>query len=153
MPPHVSKTNRHALRWMRMPIAFAGCEFWSGFWVVMHVNMCAEKHLHSHNSQETKPCLSTLCYSWERERERAADIRLTDVSQPCTNTRMGPLVCMLRVSPAGWHCYMHVWTGLVWWRAWLHLSEGWGTGSDEASLLAQHKPHQRASWSWDTASI
>lgn len=43
-------------------------------------------------------------------------------------------------APAGWRCYMHVWTGLVRWRAWLHLSEGRGTGSREASLLARSSP-------------
>lgn len=43
----------------------------------MHVNMCVEKHSHS---QQTKPFYLMLL------REGAADIRLTDISQPCDNT-------------------------------------------------------------------
>lgn len=75
---------------------------------------------------------------------RAADIRLKkrkDTSQPSENTlnTWRALVCVVkgRGGPAGWHCCMHVWTGLVQWRAWLHLSEG------EAQAQMRH-PCQRS---------
>lgn len=75
--------------------AVAGVNF-KAVCFVMHMNICVEKHSHSHNSQQTRPHLSTVCYS-----ERAADFRLTDIYQPCENTvnTHGPLVCMLRGEP------------------------------------------------------
>lgn len=45
----------------------------------------------------------------------AADVRLTDNSQPYEKHKHGPLVCMLRVSPAGW-LWLHAcldWVGAV----------------------------------------
>lgn len=117
MPPHVSQTNRRMLTRRRMPLHWLGVKFKA----VLTGYACKQARgealaLAQQPGGRTPPVYFMLLVTQSGRREH--------VSQPRENTQRAPLVCMFRVSPAGWHRYMHVWTGLVWSRVWLHISEG-----------------------------
>lgn len=130
-PPHAitrcSKTDRCTLGWIHMPLGLL-----QSSWVI-----CVEQPSHSHNSRQTKTPNLYLRRArgrrrvnrhfpamWEHmERMWSISVRVKGGRARQANAA----TCMFGL-------------GLVQWRAWLHLSEGRGTGSDEASLPAQFCP-------------
>lgn len=130
MPSLISKTDRCTLGWVHMPLH-------SPQWMLRrfelrcyaHEHACGEAFTLTQHTPNENPHRSIWCSS---HTESSRWNRHLSVNVH------GPLVCMLRVSPAGRHRYVHVWTwvGAVKGRE-CTLSEGRGTGSYEASLLAQ----------------
>lgn len=123
-------------------------EFWSGF--VMHMSMC--RGAFTFTQQQAN---KTELFYWMLLTQRAANNRLTDISQPCENTvnTHGPLVWILRVSPAGWLC-LHAcldWVAAVKGVAALQWDERhrlkWGISAGTVLPSDLHKPCQRASMS------
>lgn len=99
--------------------------------------MCREANAFTQELADTKPFLRNVTRS-----EGAADIRLTDISQPCEkhSEHTWSISVHVRGEP-GRLALLHAcldWVGVVMGVA--ALSEGRGTGSDKASQLAQSCP-------------